>query len=1116
MLNIIKGDSGSGKTTYITNLLANMAKNGEENILFIIPDQSSFETQRNFLELLGPMDSLNVKILGFNRLCDYVFSVNGSTGRPPLDDGGKSIIMSLAIDQCQDNLPLFSHTKNKSELINLMLSAVKEYKSCNISDEDILSTVSNIDDETLRSKLKETSLIRDTFDALVNESYVDPDDYITQGYNSLLENNIFKDYVIALDSFTGFTNIELELLGKLMVDSKDFYITINTDNTNDNELFFTTERSVNQLKQIAKNNNVKISSSIVLAENPRYETSELIPVLKNVFRIDKTVFNNTTNNILLYESINKYSECDFVARNIQKLIIENGYTYDDIAVVYRQDNYYDGIIDSVFDKYNIPYFMDKKEDIFTKPLIKLVASIFETINSSYSRESVLNILKSGLMSYSAEEISLFENYSLMWDIKGSGFKSEFVDNPQGFVSEFKEIDKENLATVNNIRRSVISPLIDFQIKSKDTDATTITKNLYNLLLQYKIPDNIVSMCENLEKQEEFLLSDEQKRLWEILMKILDKMISILSDKKLTLKEYSELLLLQFNSGEIAYIPKAMDQVIVSGVERVRMSQKKAVFVIGCNEGVFPQIPSAGGVFTDSERKILLENGMKVNDSLDELNYKEMYLAYYALTLPSTKLFVSYSTSNLKGELMTPSSIVRELIEIYPNVALADDYSLTTDDMLWSKNSAFRFVVNNIKSNSKTKVALENYFSAQEKYNEKIDIIKEVLQDNPFTIKDEQIAEKLFGKDLHLSASQVETYHTCKFKYFCQYGLKAKERKKAELDSLEYGTLTHYLLERFLKEYNKTEYVTFDKEKIRTIISDYLDDYGKEELGGIDNKPARFKYLFYRVKDNATKLLIHIIKELTQSKFTPTAFELNVGNDIPSYNITLEDGTSLFIKGSVDRVDVMEHNGEKFIRVIDYKTGVKEFKIGDILYGLNLQMLIYLSAIKSNGSSYFGDNIVPCGVLYQPSSTKFISTDDKNNTEKNEKEYEKSLRMNGIILNNDSVIIGMDSSQSGAYIPVKPAKKGGYTGADYLYDLTELGRIFKNIDNILTEMAVTLHKGDIEYNPIKDLSSSSTYDGCKYCPYLSICGYEDGKNCRNIAKKSKKEVMKILEEEQENA
>ncbi|MGN1127222.1 MAG: PD-(D/E)XK nuclease family protein, partial [Ruminococcus sp.] len=515
------------------------------------------------------------------------------------------------------------------------------------------------------------------------------------------------------------------------------------------------------------------------------------------------------------------------------------------------------------------------------------------------------------------------------------------------------------------------------------------------------------------------------------MNVLDKMYSVLGDKKLTLKEYGELLSLQFKYTEIGYIPRSIDQVVVSGIERVRLTQKKAIFVMGCNEGVFPKTPSSSGIFTDSERKLLIEQGLEVNDSVEELNYKEMYLAYYALTLPSEKLYISYHNSTLKGEALSPSSIIREVTSIYPSVSFADDSIISTSDKLWSENSAFEYTAKSIRTASKTQDALRNYFSQKEKYSEKLKVIAKTVSDEPAKINDQALAQKLFGKDLHLSASQVEVYHLCKFKYFCQYGLNAKERRPAQMDSLQYGNLMHYLMERFLKEHKKEEYIRFSEEKIASVISEYISDYAHNELGGIDDKPARFRYLYYRMKDNAISLLIHIIEELAQSDFQPVAFELGVGKEIPTYNITLDDGTTLSVRGFIDRVDVMEKNNEKFIRVVDYKTGVKEFKIGDILYGLNLQMLIYLSAIKKNGRDYFGENVVPCGVLYQPSSTGFVSANINSTDEEIQKEQNKSLKMSGIILDNTSVILGMDKSGKGTYIPVKIGKNGPTGSKDSL-------------------------------------------------------------------------------------
>ncbi|MDY4812461.1 MAG: 3'-5' exonuclease, partial [Ruminococcus sp.] len=637
MLNIIAGNSGTGKTTYIQNLLADMVRKGEERILFIVPDQSSFDTEKAFLEMLGPMDSLKIKVMGFTRLCDYIFSVNGSTGKVTLDEGSKAILMSLALKECQDNMPLFSGTKNKNELISLMLSAVSEYKTCNITGEDILETAKHITDETLKEKLKETSLVMDAFNMLVDKSYLDPDDYVIAGLNSLKENNIFTDYIIALDSFSGFTIAELMLLEKLMSDSREFYISLTTDCLNNNELFFTTERTIRQLKRIAKNNNVIIPSIKQLKDDVRFKNQDLIPILHNVYRVEKENFESQPKDILIYECINKYTECDFVARNIKQLIIEKGYTYDDIAVVFRDENSYDGVIDTTLKKYDIPYFMDKTEDIFSKHLIKLVNSLFDVINTSYNREKVLNVLKCGLLSFTQEEISNFENYLLMWDIKGARFKKPFTNNPRGFVSEFSKGDQKLLDQINRVRETLINPIVNFIEFSKEQDPAVITKNLYQLLITYQIPENIVLMCQTLTNAGEEDYSDEQRRLWDILMNVLDKMYSVLEGKKLSLKEYGELLSLQFKYTEIGYIPRSIDQVVVSGIERVRLTQKKAIFVIGCNEGVFPKTPSPSGVFTDSERKLLIEQGLEVNDSSLELNFKEMYLAYYALTLPSEKL-----------------------------------------------------------------------------------------------------------------------------------------------------------------------------------------------------------------------------------------------------------------------------------------------------------------------------------------------------------------------------------------------------------------------------------------------------------------------------------------------
>ena len=102
------------------------------------------------------------------------------------------------------------------------------------------------------------------------------------------------------------------------------------------------------------------------------------------------------------------------------------------------------------------------------------------------------------------------------------------------------------------------------------------------------------------------------------------------------------------------------------------------------------------------------------------------------------------------------------------------------------------------------------------------------------------------------------------------------------------------------------------------------------------------------------LLSHLGKELAQSDFVPADFELSIGKGKELEPLVLEipGGGRISVEGKIDRVDVMEKPSGKYIRVVDYKTGSKDFKLSDVLYGLNMQMLLYLDTVWKNGKSRY--------------------------------------------------------------------------------------------------------------------------------------------------------------------
>ena len=88
-------------------------------------------------------------------------------------------------------------------------------------------------------------------------------------------------------------------------------------------------------------------------------------------------------------------------------------------------------------------------------------------------------------------------------------------------------------------------------------------------------------------------------------------------------------------------------------------------------------------------------------------------------------------------------------------------------------------------------------------------------------------------------------------------------------------------------------------------------------------------------------------------------------------------------------------------------------------------------------------------------------------------------MNGLLLDDESVLNAMEPGLKGIYIPVK-ATKNGYSGS--LATLAELGKIKSHIDSLLIDMANELSGGKISAMPYRKNGELS----CGFCPYKAIC------------------------------
>lgn len=1097
MLRFILGKSGSGKSTEALRIAGELADNNLP-VMLIVPDQSTFECEKTLLDVFGAKKAEKVLVFGFSRLCKYVFELTGNSADNVIDEGTRAVVMSLALEELTEKLSLLSSKGNKS-LVDVMLQTVSDLKKSSVTSNELRGASKLVEDETLKTKLNETALISDTFDALVSQSYIDPMDDLTRLNDILLKNNVLKDYTIIFDGFSGFTMQQLNVVRNLMRDCTATYFTLTLDPLTDGseEVFTTSHQTYKILKEYAKRDGVDIKVSIKLTDLHRFKNDELALLEQNIFRTHIEPLEIVPENICVYNAVDMYDECEYVARKIKHLVIEEGYLYSDISVICHDTEPYKGILSEILEKYEIPYFSDEHADIDVKPVIRLVNSIFRCLIYDFDREDVLALLKSGLTEFSVEEISLFENYLFVWNVSGSAFKNEFVQNPKGYSEKFSDYDKDVLAKVENLRKSIVEPLTAFKENAKDKNGLEISKLFYTLLEELKVPDVLRRMYAEFEKSDDKAVGAEQIRIWNMFMAVLDKTAAVIGTKTMTIKRYYELLSLQISAMQLSDIPRTIDCVTITTAQRVRISKQKASFLIGCVDGIFPAIPHTSGIFSPFELKMLAMNEIELGDDFAALNNLETFMAYSCMTSASEYISVSFYSSDITGTSYQPSEIVLQCTKVFKNICVNDKMDFDSKkESMYALRPAFDTIAEMIGKGKKVPDSLLKVFSENPEYSAKLDSLINAKNKVPLKIFDKKNAEKLFGENLNISASQLEKFNLCRFSYFCNYGLNVRERLKAEINPMQYGTLVHYLLERFFSEYSKEQYSSMSDDELFEIVNTYLLEYSVSYFGEEQTKSNSFKYRLKTILDNVIYLMKHIMLELSQSEFFVADCELKIGEDIPSYTIALPDGHKIAVCGSVDRVDIMQRNGVTYLRVIDYKTGTKQFKLSDILYGINLQMLLYLHSIESSDSDKYG-KVTPAGILYMPATVPYISADSLKSIEKLPDELNKNLKMNGLLLKDTEIIHGMDKTDAATYIPVK-IKAGEPVSATSLATLEEFGKIFKKVDMLIAEMGKNIYDGNIEAKPLK-----GGHDSCEYCPYDSVCAYRQSSpiNCFSVDNKA---------------
>lgn len=1057
VIKFIFGRAKSGKTTEVLKRIKQEVENGNSECVLLVPEQTSFEYEKALLHILGDGKFTSVPVLSFTRLVDEVSRLAGGKSGKRIDDAKRTVLMSRALFNCKDKLKVFSKYVSNISFVRNIINTVSELKRCGIESEDIKTCIEKLGDGALAAKLSDIDIISNTYSGLIKTAYIDPEDDMSHLAIQLSDYAYFAGKTVYVDAFKNFTGAQLRVLSEVIrqADETVFSFCFDESLSGDTKLFSAVNETVKEIKKTAQKYGTPIKVDTVLDVN-YFETEELKVLERSLSLGDIEPCSAKTENIVVTAAATAYDEAEYAAREIRRLVREENYRYRDFAVIARQDEQYRSAVEHIFKKYDVPCFTDKRYSVSYMPISVFVSASL-TAATAFDTESILKYLKTELCDLNFEEISALENYVYMWDIDKSDWKNDWTMSPSGF-EKFDDADKSSLEELNVLRKKVISPLLKLseEIKTADTISSALWQHIKRL--------NVGEKLSNLSKELSSLDSALLPQAYNAVISILDSLHDTLIGAACTVDEYITYFRLATDSTEIGIIPQMVDEVIFGAADRIKPHKPKIIFLLGANQGVFPAQSAPTGIIGGGERGRLLSLGLPIKDHGLDFAIDEQYLVYTTLCTGTQKLYVSYSSLDAAGKEAKPSSVVDTLYNVFPNCKKdAMNRESFSIENIETPAAAFTGLLRNFDNKSLT--ALLELFKDMPEYSGKLDVALARKNAREMHLSPE-ISERLYSKNMRLSATGVDTFFRCGFSYFCRYGLRAKVIKKAEIDVLQRGTIVHEVLEKLISRY-KSEYKNLSDEQIKCetdiIVEEYL-----ARIEGIEFvKDNRFMHLVSTIKKMTVEVAVHIRDDFAQSGFEPEFCELKIGDDgdIESALIDTDKG-SVRIHGAIDRVDTCG----AYIRVVDYKTGSRKFNLSDVLYGLNMQMLIYLYATLK--SERFADKI-PAGVLYLETGKKV--------------DEEKNFVMNGLLSQNTAVHDEMEKENEGRFVPKLRIKKDGsfYKSKEFI-DEKDFYTIFSHVEKMLKAMNSSLLSGELSLNPTDEREK----DACKYCDFASVCGIEN--------------------------
>ncbi|MHC4461308.1 MAG: PD-(D/E)XK nuclease family protein [Planctomycetota bacterium] len=1120
----ILGRSGAGKTSYCIKAIVDalLESADEQPLILLVPEQATYQAERTILEdkRIAGYNKLNV--LSFDRL---QFLLSGkNTARPQLSRIGRQMIVHRILRDNKGKLKVFGSSASQAGLGRQMAETIAELHQYAKTPDDIDQLLSELQKDEHNSlavlKFADIGLILKEYLKFIEGRFIDPDIQLNRACREVANAGFVKGAKLWVDGFAGFTTSELAILAELLKVVADAQIALCLDPSNidlvnpDTEkldpvgLFDPTQRTYAALIELIKKCKLRLAEPIILDEAVRFSSCpQLAHIERNAFKLEPSKM-PAVGNIRIISAPNGRAEVQFVARQILELVKENDYRYRDIAVIASDIDGYQHYIRAYFDDYRIPFFIDKRKPLNQHAAIQLICSALQAVTSGFFSNDIFACLKTDLVPIERCDVDVLENYCLAFGISGDDWQSEKEWHFAG--ADNRDFDER---WIDEIRLKAIGPLLELRDKlypgdnqAKTISAKEFTQIIFDFIDGLGVRERIEGWIEEAAEGKDNATVDEHRQFYNKLLDIFDELAEVFAGREMTCEDYVAILDSAFSQLTLAFIPPTLDQVLVGSIERSRHPDLKAVFLVGATQRQFPVPVSFDSILSDDDRSAAESADFPLAATASQKLAERQYLAYIAFTRPSEFLCVTYPSADDKGSAVPRSQFIDNLESLFENLkelSIAGEQieieKIHTEtelaDLLCSrlgKDASGDL----LESSGEQLGELLNGICSDEQLGELGSKVHAAINYDNQAQLDSGVVEKLSAGEIRSSATRLSTFAACPYQYFARYVLELKEREEFKFEPLDVGIFYHRVLDSLLKQLNTEaeDFATVKDERLLEILREQISKLVREDsfISNFVRHRPHNAFIIHVAGGTLEDCVSAIAQMVSAGSFRPEQSEVSFGKVKDSveifgeYELGLSDGRLLSLDGKIDRLDVAKLDGEKIAIVFDYKRKDKTFSWAKLYYGLDMQLPIYMLAVRNASNSQCKVQNV-AGAFYMPVEVTPTRGTLEEISEKTESfAYKAKGILNGTFARQLDKTALKDSKFYNFYVTKDGEPYGSYGNRGVLKP-GDFEKVLKFTDRKIVRLAEKILSGRIDVSPYR----LGTEPACSatYCKYKSLCRFD---------------------------